>query len=286
MRKVMGFTLIELMVSMAIGLLLLLSSMGFLLTLSKNSHKEIIKLELSQDYLEVAGYLRSILGRAIFQPHCLNPEWLQYKATESNHPIAPFIARHERVILHPANSEDLVETTVMLDADQQFSSLILNDYKLKTLADSDLLEIIELVPLVVQNGEIINVDEVKGAIGYLFITDCQSYLLGRYQKSGLNQYKVTSQSESDVQRHLSNQSYIQYYKINRSLIYVSYEKDQHYLIHNFLDGSNHMRFPNVKGFAVQHSEEDWQVLNLNVLMPYLSPTNLKLQALYIRLLNL
>ena len=131
MRKAMGFTLIELMVSMAIGLLLLSSLMAFWLALSKNSHTAIVKLELSQDYLEVAGYLRSILGRAIFQPHCLNPEWLQYKATESNHPIEPFIARNERVILHSVNSETLVETTVMLDVDQQYPNLILNDYKLK-----------------------------------------------------------------------------------------------------------------------------------------------------------
>lgn len=286
MRKTMGFTLIELMVSMAIGLSLLSSLMGFLLALSKNSHKEIIKLELSQDYLESASYLRSILGRAIFQPHCLNPEWLQYKATEASHPIASFIVRNERVILHAANSEALAETNIMLDANLQYPDLILNDYKLKTLAGSDLLEIVELVPLIVKDGEIINVDEVKGAMGYLFMTDCQTYLLGRYQKSGLNQYKVTSQSESDVQRYLNDQSHIQYYKINRSLLYVSYEKDQHYLIHNFLDGSNHMRFPNVKGLAIQHSENDWQVLSISLLIPYLSPTNLVVQTLYIRLLNL
>ncbi len=286
MRKSMGFTLIELMISMAIGLSLLSSLMIFWLALSKNSHQEIIKLELSQDYLEAASYLRSTLGRAFFQPHCLNPEWLQYKSTEANHPIAPFIIRNERVTLHPTNSEALVETDTMLDASQQYPDLILNDYKLKTLVGSDLLEIIELVPLVVKDGEILNTDEVKGAIGYLYITDCQSHLLGRYQKSGLNQYKVTSQSESDVQRYLNNQSHIQYYKISRSLMYVSYEKDQHYLIHNFLDGSNHMRFPNVKGLTVQHSGEDWQVLNISLLMPYLSPANLVVQTLSIRLLNL
>lgn len=286
MKKSMGFTLIELMVSLALGLLLLSSLMVFWLALSKDIHKEIIKLELSQDYLEVASYLRSTLGRAIFQPHCLHPEWLQYKITEKDHPMAPFMLKDERLILHHAHSGTLVETQIMLDAHQQYPHLVLNEYKLKTLVGSDLLEMIELIPLVVKEGDILNVDDVKGQIGYVLMTDCQSYVLGRYQKSGLNKYKISSQSQSDVQRYLSDSTHHQYYKINRSLIYVSYEKEQHYLIHNFLDGSNHMRFPSVNGLAAQYREDDWQILNLSVLMPYLLPDNLVVQALYIRLLNL
>lgn len=286
MKKAMGFTLIELMVSLTLGLLLLSSLMVFWLALSKDLHKEIIRLELSQDYLEVASYLRSTLGRSIFQPHCLHPEWLQYKTTEKDHPMAPFMERNERVILHRANTGSLVETQAMLDAHQQYPNLILNDYKLKTLEGSDVLEIIELIPLTVKEGDIINMDDVKGQLGYLLMTDCQSYLLGRYQKSGLNKYKISLQSQSDVQRYLSDSTHHQYYKINRSLIYVSYEKEQHYLIHNFLDGSNHMRFPNVKGLTAQYWEDDWQILNLSVLMPYLFLDNIVVQTLYIRLLNL
>ena len=286
MRKVKGFTLIELMISMAIGLVLLSSLMGFFLALSKDSHQEVMKLELSQDYMEVASYLRSVLGQAIFQPHCLHPEWLYDQTTEATHPMASFIAHGARILLHQASSEPLIETNKMIDAHQQYPNLILNAYPLKTLAGSDVLEMIALIPLVVKDGDILNVDEVNGAAGYLFVTDCYSYVLGRYKKSGLNRYKVAEQSLSDVQQYLNHETHIQYYKIHRSLLYVSYEKDRHYLVHNYLDGSNHMRFSNVKGLRIQQRANDWQMLNLNVLMPYLSSQNLVTHPLTIRLLNL
>lgn len=282
----MGFTLIELMVSMAIGLFLLSSFVGFLLALSKDTYQEVLKLELSQDYLEVASYLRSSLGRAIFQPHCLHPEWLQYKAAEENHPLAPYVVDQPRFVLHQGNASDLGDTQWMISSVEQYPDLILNDYKLKTLAGSDLLEITALTPLVVSDGKIQNVDDVVGAFGYILATDCQFYVLGRYEKTGLKQYRITERSQSDVQRYLNNQSHIQYYKVHRSLMYVSYEKDQHYLIHNFLDGSNHMRFPNVKGLKATQSGEDAQMITLALLMPYLVPHNLKVQDLCIRLLNL
>lgn len=286
MQNAKGFTLIELMVSMSISLVLLSSLMGFFLALSKNSYEEVIKLEISQDYLDVASYLRSLLGQAIFQPHCLHPEWLHGHSTEINHPMMPFIGNSDHMVLHHAQASSLRKTAMMIDANQQYPNLILNDYKLKTLAGSDLIEMITLTPLVVKEGKILNVDEVSGASGYLLATDCQSYVLGRYHRSGLNRYQVTDQSITDVQRYLSSENHIQYYKIHRTLLYVSYEKDQYYLIHNFLDGSNHMRFPNVKGLHVQRLADDWQMLNLTVWMPSLSPQNLVSHLLMIRLLNL
>ncbi|GAA5103381.1 PilW family protein [Wohlfahrtiimonas larvae] len=285
MHRAIGLTLIEIMVSMAIGLLLLSSLMVFWLALSQKSYEEVIKLELSQDYLEVASYLRSFLGRAIFHPLCLNPEWLNYQATEFDHPIRAFVTEQKRVIVHHANDDPLMENQKMLDVQQQFPNLVLNSYQLKTLVGSDLLEMIELIPLVVKDGEILNVDKVKGQIGYLLMTDCHNYMVGQYQKIGLDKYHVTVQTESDVQQYLDVQRHIQYYKVNRSLIYVIYEKGQYYLIHNFLDGSNYMRFANVMGLRIQNMD-DWQMLSLNLLMPYLSLDRLMIQTLYIRLFNL
>lgn len=288
-RYSQGFTLIELMVSMAIGLSLLSSLMVFWLGLSKSSHKEIIKLELSQDYLEVVSYLRSMLGRAIFNPHCLNPEWLQYQAIESDHPMAPFIMRKERVLRHIANyPENSSDHKIMMDASFQYPDLVLNDYKLKTLEGSDLIEIIHLTPLSVAEGVIQNEDDVKGvASGYVLATDCQHYLLGRYHKSGLNQYRVADKTMNHVQSKFQKETHIQYYKINRTLMYVAHEQDQYYLIHNFLDGSNHMRFPNVQNMQINEAlENDWQLLSLEVVVPNFDSAQQITKDIHIRLFNL
>lgn len=282
-----GFTLIELMISMAIGLSLLSSLMVFWLELSKNSHKEIIKLELSQDYLEVVSYLRSMLGRAIFHPLCLNPEWLQYQSIEKDHPMESLIARNERVFRYISNDPlSLSDHKVMIDTSLQYPSLALNDYKLKTLQGSDLIEIIHLTPLSIDDGMIRNSDDVKGiASGYILATDCQRYLLGRYHKAGLNQYRLSDKTMSHVQSKLHHEIHVQYYKINRTLLYVSYEHHRHYLVHNFLDGSNHMRFPNVKGLKIQPNN-DWQLLSLDITMPSFETARQITKEIHIRLLNL
>lgn len=282
-----GFTLIELMVSMGIGLSLLTSLMVFWLELSKNSHREIIKLELSQDYLEVVSYLRSMLGRAVFNPLCLNPEWLQYQSIENEHPMASLLARNERIFRHISNEpNNLSDYKVMIETSLQYPSLALNDYKLKTLQGSDLIEIIHLTPLSIDDGVIKNSDDVKGITsGYIFATDCQRYILGRYHKSGLNHYSVSDKTMSYVKAKLRPEMHIQYYKINRTLVYVSYEHNQYYLVHNFLDGSNHMRFPNVKRLKIQPND-DWQLLSLEIMMPSFEAAQQIKREVHIRLLNL
>lgn len=288
MKRLKGFTLIELMVAMSIGLSLLTALMTFWLALSKNSHKEILKLELSQDYLEIVSYLRPAIGRAIFQPHCMNPEWVQYKAIEHEHPMVPFVSRNGRMMIHQSKDNlGLAHTIVMQDAALQYPELILNDYKLRTLVGSDLIELVTLTPLSVEEGIIQNADELKGnASGYIYATDCRQYVLGRYHKSGLNQYRILDKTQQGIMNHLSQNTYVQYYKVSRSFIYMSYEQNRHYLIHNFLDGSNHMRFPNIQGMKVKQSEDHWQLLAFDLLLPMYGKDDPVHKELYIRLLNL
>lgn len=247
-----GFTLVEIMVAMSIGLTLLSAMMTFWLALSKNSHKEIVKLELSQDYLEVMSYLRSTIGRAIFHPHCNHPEWLKYQMAKDDHYMADIVARTQKVILHSAmNDETFQITKNMVNARQQYPELMLGEYQLKTLEGSDLLEMVFLTPLNVQENIIQNSEELKGGrTGAVLATDCRNYTLGQYIKTTSGQYHLSTELAIDVVNLLNEQQYIHYYKVNRLLIYVIYDQSQYHLVYNFLDGSNHIRFSNVLGMKI------------------------------------
>lgn len=291
MRRDHGFTLVEIMVSMSIGLILLSALMTFWIALSKASHKEIIKLELSQNYLDVVSYLRSTLGRAIIEPHCLNPEWITNSNVGVDDPLVNLLSRKERLLIHKGDSsEALFVTTKMKDATLQYPDLWLGNYRLKTLEGSDLIELLYLTPLDIKDGIIQNDDEIKGGrFGDVFVTDCHHYILGEYYKNNAGRYFLSDQLGWDVARYLSDSYHLQYYKINRVLIYVAIDQGRYYLIYNFLDGSNFIRFADVEGLKVDlPKDEDLQLLQFYLLIPVRSKNMNKVvqKDFYLRMFGL
>lgn len=287
MRKSKGFTLLEMMVSMAISLSLLSTLMIFWLALSKSSHQEIVKLGLAQDYAETVSYLRSTLGRIIFSPHCLNVEWLKYRKSE-DHPMEKVLFTKSHIQVHHAEDSDaLVESFKMVVAEEQYPNFILNNYKLRVLQGSDLIELIYFTPLNVEDYKIVNKEDVKGGqSNYIMVTDCRSYILGEYSRTG-DHYNISLDTVNAVVSYLDDSLHLQYYKVNRALVYLSYEQGSHYLIYNFLDGSNYVRFPNVQGMRVEYSSEvNSELIQIQLLMPYLRADNIVDKKFSIRLFGL
>lgn len=284
MERNNGFTLLELLVSMAIGLTLLSTLMTFWLALSRNTHQEIIKLGLAQDDVEVAEYLRSTLGKAIYAPNCLNPEWLIYEESDQN-TLSNLLFRNRGVVIHKSIIESSNDIA-MQNAATQFPDLFLGNYRLRTLEGSDLLEILYLTPLSVVSGQIINTEDIRGArAGSILVTDCRTYLLGEYERKG-DDYFLGSQFSRNVDLHLYDDRYHLYYKINRLLIYVSYEQGVYFLIYNFMDGSNFIRFPSVQGLTVDFELDDHNLLNVQLLLSS-GKTGVSIERqIYVRLLNL
>lgn len=279
-----GFTLIELMVSMAIGLILLSTLVTFWVALSKNAHQEIIKLGVSQDGAEAVEYLRATLGRAIYEPACLNPEWL-IGAKMDDSAFSKLLFKSKGLVVHKSASEH-GDVSMMQNASMQFPSLLLGDYRLRTLVDSDLVEMIYLTPLSVVNDQIINAEDIRGSrVGTVLVTDCRTYLLGEYERYG-DDYSIAQQFSREINQSLSDVQHHQYYKVNRLLIYVSYEQGAHFLIYNFMDGSNFIRFASIQGLKVDFEPDDYNLLKIQLLIEGYGSTVSTDRQFHVRLLNL
>lgn len=286
-QKSSGFTLIELMIAMALGLILIVALMGVWVVLSKNSHKEIIKLELSQDYLESVSYLRSMLGKITFEPYCMHPEWLNYKDTEQNPALIQLITREAKFMVHKGGGESEKSPT-MMDAGIQYPDLDIGRYQLRTVAGSDLIDLVYLTPLNVVENEIKNSEEVRGnRSGDILATDCYSYVIDRYVATSNNRYNLSQSLQFDVAKHLKADRTIHYYKINRALIYTSYERDAYHLMINSMDGTNHIRFSNIQAIKVRHLvEQDPQLLKLRLFFNLPASDDVIAKDFYIRMLGL
>lgn len=280
-----GFTLLEIMVSMAIGLLLLSTLMTFWLSLSKNAHREIIKLGLAQDDTEAVEYLRSTLGKAIYEPNCLNPEWLIPPGISTNI-YSELLFKNKGVAIHQSTSEYHELNSVMQNSLIQFPNLSLGNYSLRTLEGSDLIEMLYLTPLSVADNKILNSEGITGSrVGSVLVTDCRSYLLGEYERNG-NDYLLNQLFSKGINQYLLDDRYHQYYKVNRLLIYVIYEQGKYFLIYNFLDGSNFIRFPNIQSIKVSFDSSDNKLLNIQFLISGDGSIDLSKRQFYLRLLNL
>lgn len=285
MKNVQGFSLVELLTSMSLGLIVLSTALSFWIALSKDSHREILRLQLSQEYADVVSHLRSTLGRAVLYPQCMNPEWLHRKEVIADG--LTWVDRAEKVIIHSVNSVDtLDERTAMLDVSRQYPQLDLGAYRLRTLQGSDVIDLVVLTPLVVVERQISNWDVLHGGrSGSLLVTDCQSYVIGSYERVRSDRFVVGSQLSQAIVNHLDSTKHLQFYKVSRVLIYVSYEQDKHYLIHNFLDGSNFIRLPNIKGLKVMRDSEDVGLLNIEVLIPSIQSGAVQSKRFHVRMFN-
>lgn len=286
-RQSAGFTLIELMVAMSLGLVLISALMAIWVELSKNSHKEIVKLEFSQDRLEVVSYLRSMLGKVTFEPYCMHPEWLMYKETDQNNGLVELITRKKRIEIHSSSLESEA-LPAMVDVKAQYPDLNIGRYQLRTLAGSDLIDLVYLTPLNIVDNEIKNSDEVRGnRSGDILATDCRVYVAGQYVATSNGRYSLSQSLQFDVAKHLNIAKDIQYYKINRALIYVSYERDAYHLVINTMDGSNHVRFSNIQSIRVRHLiQQDPQLLHLRLYFHLASSDAVVAKDFYIRMLGL
>lgn len=263
-----GFTLTELMVGMSMGLILIVGFVSVWMVLSKSSHQEIRRYELLQDYVEAVSYLWQNLGDAIFDPLCPHPEWLDLPE--------PKLQVHRSML--PLN----VGTKKMVAAQTQFPDW--GTTNIKSLSGFDVLELTHLTPLQVSDDIIINDQTLRGAReGDLIATDCRHVVAGRYRREGQGAVYVLPETVHQVQRTLDADRYIQYYKVNHDLYYVTYESGQYQLVHNFLDGANHMRFYGIEGLVLG------QMLDrtlLDVTLYVRGDTEPRRKSLSIRLLNL
>lgn len=269
MRRNAGFTLTELMVGMSIGLILMTGFVAMWMSLSRNSYQEIRRYELLQDYVEAASYLRQNLGDAIFEPLCPHPEWLDLP--------------QPKLKIHHSSLKPAIGTKKMVAANTQFADWSVGT-NIKSIAGFDVLEVTHLTPLIVDNDVIINDQTLRGMReGELIATDCRNVVSGRYRREGQGAVYILPEVVHQIQRTLDPNRYIQYYKVNHDLYYVTYESGQHQLVQNFLDGANHMRFYGIEGLVLDEMA-DRQLLALTLYVRGDPDTTLK--SLTIRLLNL
>ncbi|WP_233491621.1 PilW family protein [Wohlfahrtiimonas sp. G9077] len=269
MRRDQGFTLTELMVGMSMGLILIVGFVSVWMVLSQSSHQEMRRYERLQDYVEAASYLRQNLGDAIFDPLCPHPEWLDLPTP--------------KVQLHRSMLPLDVGTKKMVSANTQFRDWPL-DANIKSLAGFDALELTHLTPLMVEHGVVINDQTLRGTReGVLLATDCRHVVTGRYRREGQGAVYVLPDTMHQIQRTFDAERYIQYYKVNHDLYYVIYENGQYQLVHNFLDGANHMRFYGIEGLVL-HALQASQLLEMTLYIQ--GDLAAEPKDLSIRLLNL
>lgn len=256
MARVKGFALLEMMLALAIGLSLLSVILIIWIALSKNTHKEIKQYEAGQDYVEVVSYIRQVFGQAIFHPHCPNIEWLKYKKTVESSSIERLVRGLETpVAIYDYSSQSSGQQPVII------GELVGQQDKL--VLGANIIEYSSLTPLqVADQSRIMNVEDIKGVReGYVLATDCQGYVIGQYGRNQKNESVLLQPLVDDVGNYLNAQGAIQFYKINRELLYLVNENGQNQLVHNFLNGSNYIRLYGVEGFLVQFIDpEDRQLL--------------------------
>lgn len=280
-----GFTLLETLTAMSIGSVLLSGFLYYWIALSKNSHDEWIKLEFSQDYGDVFNYLREYLGKNIYHPYCLNPEWLnrQGEANDALDATKVTVDYPHAITVHQSEEND---GESMKSYATLFSNLDLGTYTLKVLSSSDLLEIYSLIPLTVNETHIESHDALKNSNhGYILATDCRNYIVGDYYEKNA-QFHMKNETFADIQQFLMKDRAIQYYKINRELLYVVKERSEYYLVHNFLAGANFVRFHNVKKMMIESSiNDDYQLFRFIFDIPTVKKQDAQ-KAFHVRAFNL